>query len=577
MTTTETIDRTARVRRRTRPAADPAVRPIEAVATNPPCPEPEQQEADAPDDAAAAPEGATPGETPPGVPVVTTRPNAGRQPLGGHPAVPPRRTRRRRSNSGGGIGTQLLHAIVTENNETMFMILGPDHFVSNEIEAFEFFSRYYRDHSALPTFEVMVENGHRLNPASGTASYHLRQLQRRAVHNAIQSNQRALMDAFEARNTEESTRLVAQMNEDVQRAQIELTDQFRISTAAELMDRELPDTRWIVPGFVPEGLTLLAAKPKTLKSYLSLDMLHAVATGTDTLGADCDEGDVLYVCLEGGEHTLQTRLREIAGSDQRPERLDYMVDCPPLSDGGLELIERWLRDHPGARLVVIDTFARVRKIGRSGTFSYWEDVRDLTPLCKMGYDHGVGILAVHHCKKESTQDPLDEVSGSNGLSGTPDMVLVMRRQRGNPILIFLHRQGRVGGQEQEFALEWHPETHRFTVEGDAGRFRRSHMQVQIMRALEESAAAGQAIMGYQEVADAAEIENARSVRSQLFRLRTLNFVQQRGRNEWYALSAHVRHLQLDPGNGEDQDPGGFGRPIPVRRRTRPAPESDPED
>ncbi len=84
-------------------------------------------------------------------------------------------------------------------------------------------------------------------------------------------------------------------------------------------------------------------------------------------------------------------------------------------------------------------------------------------------------------------------------------------------------------------------------------------------------------MGYQEIADAAEIENARSVRSQLFRLRTLELVQQRGRNEWYALSAHIRNLNLDPGNGEDQNPGGFGRPIPVRRRARPAPESDPED
>ncbi len=560
---------------RNHPAADPAVRPIEAVAVNPACPEPERQEADAPDDAAPAPEGATPGESPPEVPVAT--PNAGRQPLGGQPAVPPRRTRRRRSNSRGGIGTQVLHAIITANDDAMFMILRPDHFVSNEIEAFEFFSRYYRDHGALPTFEVMEENGHRLNPATGTASYQLTRLRRRAVYNAIQSNQRPLLDALQVRNMEESARLVTRMSEDVQRARSELTDRFRISTAAELMARELPDTRWIVPGFVPEGLTLLAAKPKTLKSYLSLDMLHAVATGADTLGVDCDEGDVLYVCLEGGEQTLQSRLRELVGNDQTPERLHYMVDCPPLSDGGLEVIERWLRDHPDARLVVIDTFARVRTSGRSGTFSYWEDVRDLTPLCKMGYDHRVGIQAVHHCKKESTQDPLDEVSGSNGLSGTPDMVLVMRRQRGNPNLIFLHRQGRVGGQEMEFALEWHPETHRFSVEGDAGRFRHTQMQTQILRVLEEGAAAGQAIMSYQEVADAAEIENARSTRTQVFRLQNAGLVRRRGRNEWFALSAHVRALQLDPGNGEDQDPGGFGRPIPVRQRTRPAPESDPEE
>ena len=33
-------------------------------------------------------------------------------------------------------------------------------------------------------------------------------------------------------------------------------------TASELMATALPPLRWIVPGLLPEGITLLAGKPK---------------------------------------------------------------------------------------------------------------------------------------------------------------------------------------------------------------------------------------------------------------------------------------------------------------------------
>jgi Bifunctional DNA primase/polymerase, N-terminal/AAA domain len=41
-------------------------------------------------------------------------------------------------------------------------------------------------------------------------------------------------------------------------------------SAAELMAREIPPVRWVVPGMVPEGVALLAGKPKLGKSWLGL-------------------------------------------------------------------------------------------------------------------------------------------------------------------------------------------------------------------------------------------------------------------------------------------------------------------
>lgn len=42
-------------------------------------------------------------------------------------------------------------------------------------------------------------------------------------------------------------------------------------TAAELQQMNFPPVRWVVPEIIPEGLTLLAGKPKLGKSWLVLE------------------------------------------------------------------------------------------------------------------------------------------------------------------------------------------------------------------------------------------------------------------------------------------------------------------
>ena len=55
-------------------------------------------------------------------------------------------------------------------------------------------------------------------------------------------------------------------------------------SATELMAIEFPKPRWIVPGIVPEGTTILAGKPKMGKSWLALGTSVAVAAGGVALG-----------------------------------------------------------------------------------------------------------------------------------------------------------------------------------------------------------------------------------------------------------------------------------------------------
>src|SRR5512146_463426 len=45
----------------------------------------------------------------------------------------------------------------------------------------------------------------------------------------------------------------------------------------DLLSVGISDPLWIIPGFLPEGVTLLAGKPKVGKSCLALDLALALA------------------------------------------------------------------------------------------------------------------------------------------------------------------------------------------------------------------------------------------------------------------------------------------------------------
>ena len=76
-------------------------------------------------------------------------------------------------------------------------------------------------------------------------------------------------------------------------------------TVAELRHTKLPEQRWAIPGFIPIGLTFLSGLPKAGKSWLSLQIAHAVGTGGEVLGVKVEKRKVLYLALEDGPHRLK--------------------------------------------------------------------------------------------------------------------------------------------------------------------------------------------------------------------------------------------------------------------------------
>jgi hypothetical protein len=128
---------------------------------------------------------------------------------------------------------------------------------------------------------------------------------------------------------------------------------------------------------------------------------------------------------------MQTRqLTALHGRDT-PERIDYWFDMPNIDSGGLERVDRWLTDHPDARLVVIDVYGKIKGAGKG----YEADYRLVDKFWAVSKRHGnvAIILVTHTTKKINRTDPTASIIGGVGLTGAATAIQVLIRQRGEPV------------------------------------------------------------------------------------------------------------------------------------------------
>lgn len=248
-----------------------------------------------------------------------------------------------------------------------------------------------------------------------------------------------------------------------------------------LMMMEFAAIRWIVQGYVVEGLTILAGAPKLGKSWLMLGIAIAVALGAKALGCiQCEPGDVLYLALEDNPRRLKARLKQM-NLTAFPGRITFVTHWPTVDDGCIREIEAWIHSVPNPRLIVIDVLARVR--GSTGTreAQYEADYRNAAVLQELAGKYGLAIVAVHHTRKVSADDPFDEVSGTRGLTGAADSVLVLKRNPNSQFPI-LYGRGR-DMEEVETAIEFEPETGLWFARGNAAEMAKTAEQQAIIEVL----------------------------------------------------------------------------------------------
>jgi hypothetical protein len=217
---------------------------------------------------------------------------------------------------------------------------------------------------------------------------------------------------------------------------------MKLGEMVELV-RTQPEPKWIVPGYIPEGLAILAGNSKIGKSYLCLDIAAAVAAGEPCLnGPVCEMGDVLYIAAEDEPRRIAQRLL-----DREPDKglwpMDRMSLVPkPLARPAVTEIKEWIEEVANPRLVILDTMGRcLPEPERTG---YQKDVDRLSPIHEFTTRENLAILLVTHTnqtKIEPGDDWMTRVTGTTGIIATADTTMLLDARRGDPDGV-LHVTGR---------------------------------------------------------------------------------------------------------------------------------------
>jgi hypothetical protein len=256
-----------------------------------------------------------------------------------------------------------------------------------------------------------------------------------------------------------------------------------VYTADALQRMTFPPVAFCVPDLIPEGLTLLAGKPKIGKSWFGLDICIAVAAGRACLGERQPvQGSVLYAAMEDNNKRMQRRIDKILktfGSDW-PADLTLAHTWQRLDKGGVADLGEWIEQAKNPRLIVLDTLAGVKPIRTQQ--GYTEDYESLAALHRLANDKGVSIVVLHHTRKMEADDPVDTVSGTLGLAGCADSVLVLNRSSKGTTLYVRGRDV----EEAEHAVIFDRLTCRWTIMGSAAEVHRSNERGRILLALEDA-------------------------------------------------------------------------------------------
>jgi hypothetical protein len=322
-----------------------------------------------------------------------------------------------------------------------------------------------------------------------------------------------------------------------------------VFTAAELQRKIFPPVSYCVPDLIPEGLTIIAGKPKIGKSWMALDICIAIAAGRFCLGERKPmQGDVLYAAMEDNPRRLQRRVDRLLSpvSAQWPDRLTLANSWRRLDKGGVDDIRQWIESAGSPRLVVLDTLASVKPIRTQQ--GYTEDYESLAALHRLANDKGGSIILLHHTRKMEAEDPVDTVSGTLGLAGCADSVLVLARSSQGTTLYVRGRDI----EEAEHAVSFDKVGCRWTILGNATEVHRSNERNSILAVLNEATDP----MGPSDIAAAADmpVNNAKQL---LHKMVTAGEVGKVGRGQY------VHPSRVNPAT-----PDNFDNAVTNDRNTR---------
>ena len=233
------------------------------------------------------------------------------------------------------------------------------------------------------------------------------------------------------------------------------------------------------------GLYVLAGKPKGGKSRILKDLAYKVQNeelGT-WIGHHVTNGDVLLLSLEDNQDSMNLDIKDMGY--QHKKKPTTFVELAPTLDRGLEeSIKLWTEEVTNPKLVILDTFQKIKPLGEQKTRNanaYEVDYHYLSKLHTLARELSICIIYVHHLSQADKSHSWDKIMGSTGHQGVTDAMYMLERGEGTNKATF---KG-IGRNIAEFSLdiEWNNLTYKFEYVGDTYQRKTAKHKKDIFKAM----------------------------------------------------------------------------------------------
>jgi hypothetical protein len=215
--------------------------------------------------------------------------------------------------------------------------------------------------------------------------------------------------------------------------------EYKISRLCDLLKREIPPTEWIVPGLLSSGLILLGGKSKAGKSWFALNLSIAIAEGKLAFEKlPCSPQKVFYISLEDHERRIQYRANKLLNdSPDISENLLYTTEWPRFVEpdkkingpDGLSELRKVIIFEENIKLIIVDTWQKVRPRKRAFRDDYESDYAHLAQIQELAQQYNCAIMLVHHARKDREgAEKQDSLLGSTAIAGAADLIWILERK-----------------------------------------------------------------------------------------------------------------------------------------------------
>ena len=182
--------------------------------------------------------------------------------------------------------------------------------------------------------------------------------------------------------------------------------------------------------------TVFMSRPPVIMAQLA----YHISTGQKLWDYDVHQGTVLYLALEDDYQRLQERMSRMFGVEGT-DSLHFAVYAKQLGAGLDEQLEKFIRDHPDTRLIIIDTLQKIREVS-TDAYSYANDYDIVGRMKQFADKNGVCLLLVHHTRKQQAGDKFEMISGTTGLLGCADGAFLLQKEKRTDLSATLEIVGR---------------------------------------------------------------------------------------------------------------------------------------